>query len=706
MSVMVWLLAGCQSSWTISDADGDGFTWLQGDCDDLNPTVYPSAVEVCDSVDNNCDGNTDGDSPQALTWYGDVDGDGFTGSQLTQVSCEIPPGYTAEPTDCDDGNSAINPDATEYCNGVDDNCDGQIDEDGAVGGTIYYTDSDGDGYGDPEAPVSQCTQSGTVSNKLDCDDDSAASHPDADEICDGLDNDCDGDTDEDATDTVTWYADSDGDGYGDESDATEGCSGPTGYVDNDDDCNDDDTTIYPGSPRLEVPRDDIDVDCDGLDVCTDLSCDGRPDVLLPLWVSDDGSYTLESPIFLSESLTASLTIETTGVLAGDSHDLNGDGYRDIVLATGFNGESCEEDSRIYWGDGSYTIDGSTALPTSGARDVQIADIDGDGRRDIIFSGATEGCEEGQSASPALIYWNTAGSFSADEVSKTGTQNVWEVDVADIDDDGENDVLLCRHRDGDSYATSSIVLWGAGRGFNGYTELATDGCADQLVEDLDDDGLLDIVFASYRDDNGYDPSSLIYFNDGNRFASPDIETLDTTAAWSVQGADIDRDGDVDLVFGALVDLSADDGIWELDTLIFINGGGSFTDSIALPTPGSPFPAVADLDGDGRMEVVVPGYRTDDAFPNNRVIDSYIYWGADGYSESARTALETEGAWQASVADFDEDDYPDILLSGYYDGSTYAADSQVYWGSASGYSEGNTTALGVSGGVYAAPVIVGQ
>ena len=708
--MLAWLLLGCQSSWTITDSDSDGFTWLQGDCDDLNPTVFPGAVELCDDLDNNCDGEIDVDSPQALVWYGDVDGDGFSGEDIYTVSCEVVPGYTSEPTDCDDSNSAIHPQAQEYCNDVDDNCDGVIDEDGAIGGTLYYADSDGDGYGDPVVPITQCTQSGTVLDNTDCDDSEAASYPGAPEVCDDLDNDCDDliDGADDSLDTSTlidWYSDEDEDGYGGEGSSQESCSQPSGYVDNDDDCDDDDATIYPGSMRLEVPGDGVDTDCDGLDACTDLSCDGRPDVVLPQWVDDDGVYETESAVYLSTDLTASLTIETVGVLAGDQHDLNNDGYRDVVLATGFDGNNCESDSRIYWGSGPYTLDGYDELPTNGSRDVQIADFDGDGWHDLVFSSATEGCDEGQTSSPAVIYWNSSSGFDEDELTKTGSRDIWEVDVADIDDDGANDLLICRHRDDDSFSTSSAILWGDGRSFDGYTELATSGCVDQLLTDLDGDGLLDVVFANYRDDDAYDAPSLVYWNDGDRFDSAEVDALQTTAAWSVQGADLDSDGDIDLVFGALADESSDAPVWELATLIFLNDGG-FDASIALPTPGSPYPAVGDLDGDRKMDVVVAGYRTNDAFPSSQAIASYIYWGADSYSESSRAALQTEGAWQATVVDFDEDDYSDILLTGYYDGSTYAAGSLVYWGSESGFSESDTTELAVSGGVYAAPVIVGD
>ena len=660
MNMLVWLLSGCQSDWAIADADGDGFTWLQGDCDDANPDIFPSAQEVCDSVDNNCNGEADSDAPEALVWYGDVDGDGFTGEALTQVSCEIPAGYTASPTDCDDGNSAINPDAVEYCNDIDDNCNGSVDEDGAVGGTIWYADIDGDGYGNPDNAIAQCVQNGTVSNSDDCDDTRDSIHPDASEVCDGSDNDCDDlidDADPDVNASKTWYADDDEDGYGDVNAALAACEAPSGYVESRQDCDDTDVTIYPGSMRIEVPRDGIDVDCDNRDYCVDLSCDGRPDVILPLWVNDDDSHELSSPIYLSMGLTASLSIDTIGPLGGTTSDLNSDGYLEVILATGRDDGGCESSSVIYWGDESLTIDGTTELPTGGARDVLVEDLNADGRKDIVFTGSTDLCETGESAWPALIYWGTPMGYTAGNATNTTAYDSWRVDAGDIDLDGEMDLLLCRHLDDGSYSAGSLILWGDSGDFSTATELATEGCADQLLEDLDGDGLLDVVFANYRSDTGFDVGSSIYWNDGQRFDIATVEALDTIAAWSVQSADLNGDGLADLVFGALADATDEDNpLWELDTLIFWNDGTGFGTTTAIPTPGSPFPAVADLDGDGLMEVVVAGYRTDDAFPIDRVIDSHIYWGADDYSESGRTDLETNGAWQASVADFDEDDHP--------------------------------------------------
>ena len=137
----------------LEDADGDGHTSCDGDCDDTSADTYPDAEEICDSLDNDCDGEIDED-------FEDADGDGFT-------ECA---------GDCDDDEAEVNPDAEEVCDGIDNDCDGEIDE---------GVDEDGDGF----------TECGG-----DCNDDDATVYPDATEECgDGIDQDCDG---EDGTDCV------------------------------------------------------------------------------------------------------------------------------------------------------------------------------------------------------------------------------------------------------------------------------------------------------------------------------------------------------------------------------------------------------------------------------------------------------------------------------------------------------------------------
>ena len=122
--------------------------------------------------------------------------------------------------DCDDANTAIYATAPEVCDTLDNNCNNLVDDNdpNVVGQVEYFTDSDLDGFGDPTQSVLVCFQpAGTVTNGSDCDDDDGSVSPIAQEICDGIDNNCDNNTDDDDS-TVsgqsTWYLDSDGDGFG------------------------------------------------------------------------------------------------------------------------------------------------------------------------------------------------------------------------------------------------------------------------------------------------------------------------------------------------------------------------------------------------------------------------------------------------------------------------------------------------------------
>ena len=196
-----WLLAllACGTEWSLEDNDADGYTWLDGDCDDADSDVNPSVDELCDGVDNDCDGVTDGaQSIDGITWYGDADGDGFSGDSVIVQACTRPDGYSQEVEDCDDVSAAVNPDATEYCDDRDNNCDGEIDEDAAFDARTWYGDADGDGYGlDTDVQVSCEAPDGYVAEGGDCNDANDAISPGAAEIDDdSIDNDCDGNIDE------------------------------------------------------------------------------------------------------------------------------------------------------------------------------------------------------------------------------------------------------------------------------------------------------------------------------------------------------------------------------------------------------------------------------------------------------------------------------------------------------------------------------
>jgi len=181
------------------------------DCDDGDPDRSPSLAEVCDGVDNDCDEVVD-DGLVTTTWVLDGDGDGYVGDAApTEEACEAPSAAGdgswlpsgAPGGDCDDVLASVHPGARERCNGIDDDCNGVVDDQPAPeepGAADAWPDTDFDGYGDASAPaVWMCLDDdgdpprGYRSNADDCDDTDVYIAPGRREIVgNGIDEDCDG----------------------------------------------------------------------------------------------------------------------------------------------------------------------------------------------------------------------------------------------------------------------------------------------------------------------------------------------------------------------------------------------------------------------------------------------------------------------------------------------------------------------------------
>ncbi len=240
-----------------------GFVDNSDDCNDNNADIHPEGVEVCDGADNDCDGTVDGeDAEGAVTWYTDADSDGYGDLDSPVVDCSAPSGTVASNTDCDDTNGAVNPAATEVCDGLDNDCDSLTDDSATADADTWYRDLDGDEHGDPDSSQVACSQPAVhVLTDTDCDDGDSGVNPDATELCNGVDDDCNGETDEaSAADGETFYADADGDSYGDPDSTTTACEQPSGYTTDDQDCDDGEATVNPDGTEL---CDGLDNDCNG-----------------------------------------------------------------------------------------------------------------------------------------------------------------------------------------------------------------------------------------------------------------------------------------------------------------------------------------------------------------------------------------------------------------------------------------------------------
>ena len=180
----------------------DGYVNNPTDCDDTRAEVNPGMSEICDNLDNDCNGLVD-DNLTINTYYIDADGDGFGDSSGPLDTCLLVPaiGYTDNAMDCNDSDPNINPNVPELCDGVDNDCSGAVDDGLAV--FTYYMDMDGDLFGDPNLPVDTCgslhPSLGFVLNAFDCDDSDPNVNPLMMEILDSLDNDCNGQIDDGIT---------------------------------------------------------------------------------------------------------------------------------------------------------------------------------------------------------------------------------------------------------------------------------------------------------------------------------------------------------------------------------------------------------------------------------------------------------------------------------------------------------------------------
>jgi len=671
-----------------------GHVELTGDCDDADSTTYPDAAERCDGVDNDCDGDID--EAVQNTWYADADADGYGDADSPLDSCDPPEGYTDDATDCDDTTDLSHPGAEELCDGADNDCNTLVDDD-ATDATTWYLDADSDTYGDAETAEENCDALvGYVSDDSDCDDARDDVYPGADELCDGDDNDCDETVDENAIDTTTWYVDVDGDGYGSDSYTVDACDRPSGFTDADEDCDDSDADINPDATEV---CDGDDNDCDGTadeddasDADTwyaDADGDGYgdPDSTTTACSEPSGHTSDDSDCDDTEATAYPGSTETETPGDGIDQDCDGqdlctdlscDGIPDLLVGNHYTGSSYSSDNQLFYGDGSdFDATEDVAIDGVGTWSTQVADMDNDGYQDILlvnyYNGSTRYLD-------SYLYWGTASGYSSSDREDISTYGALVADVADYDGDGTQDIAFAQwYQSG--YSTSSYVYYGASRGYStGNREsLTTYGAYDVESADLDQDGYLDLVFCNYYNDSSTMIDSYIYYGTVSGFSGSSATGLPTEGCRDVEIEDLDGDGYDDLVFAGFYDTTA--GSYSVSSFVYYGASTGFseTNRDELGTTGSLSLAVGDYDGDGTSDLAFGSYRSASSWSNT----SYVYYGSStGFSSSDASSFTGVGTRQIESADLDNDGYDDLILTNYYSGSSYSTSSYVYYGSSTG------------------------
>jgi alpha-tubulin suppressor-like RCC1 family protein len=220
------------------DGEADANCPIAGpDCNDRDPLTFEGAPEYCDGRDNDCNGMVD-DGTAEGRWYRDDDGDTFgDGTAPSVMSCDLVAGYIPRDGDCDDGDPARHPGRIERCDGVDQDCDDAIDEGSDRRG--FFVDGDDDGFGSGTPVIACSLPEGAVENAADCNDGNASIGA-----------------------ATPWWRDGDMDGAG-AGIPDVACTAPSGRVGNDDDCDDEDVLVRPGAvERCNGANDDCDATID------------------------------------------------------------------------------------------------------------------------------------------------------------------------------------------------------------------------------------------------------------------------------------------------------------------------------------------------------------------------------------------------------------------------------------------------------------
>jgi len=624
-----------------------------------------------------------------------------------------------ESEDCDDLNADINPEADEICDGVDNDCSGEVD-DNPTDGLTYYVDADGDGRGDEnDAGTDYCEQlSGYVLTSDDCDDTNAEINNSAREVCDTVDNDCDGlvdddDGDVDITTGSNFYQDSDGDGWGVDSGTTTivACAAPSGFSAEAGDCDDEDELVHPET----VWYYDGDSDNYGTSDTTLVQCEQPEGYVLDGTDCDDSSDQANPA-----------GTEVCDGLDNDCDTLVDDDDDSVDTST--------YTTWYYDGDGDgYGTDDTTVDLCSAPSDY--VDVGGDcedtidtinpGEAEISANDIDDNCDGEGNSFPTGDIDETYG-----DVIESGAANDFgfRVQWADINGDGSDELIAAEPGDGSTNA-GMIYAWYGITSSTSSADASIEGSNGDLLGftltagDFNGDKIDDVLIGAQGSDEAY----LFYGNTtavSGSYSISDAAVTFTGKSGSYFGStvanlgDVDDDGTDDLAIGAYYAMNTQSSegagylffssYGALSASSTVNdatqtwwGGGSYNWLGYYPQSIN---GLGDLDGDG-----VDDFAVGTDYSNGYVGGVYVTYGSASLGtgsydiekdEDAEFASPTSGYSRFAdtivpVGDVTGDGYDDFLVSATYDATAWviAGMSTAYSGS---YDTGSIASITFTGG----------